>query len=143
VHGRASDNVALAAVTVNGSPVTPGPDGTFSAPVRLAPGVNTVTARAADAGGRVAQAQLELVYAPARRCRVPRVRQKPLAVARRLLVRAGCRAGKVTAKRARRTRPGRVIDQGTRPGRLVRAGTRISLDVARKAPPRHRSVRRR
>jgi beta-lactam-binding protein with PASTA domain len=73
---------------------------------------------------------------------VPKVRQKPLATARRLLVKAGCRVGKVTAKRARRTRPGRVIDQRTRPGRLVRAGTRVSLDVARKAKPRRRSTRR-
>jgi hypothetical protein len=144
VDGRASDNVALATVTVNGVPVTPGPDGAFSAPVKLVPGVNTISARAADAGGRSAEARIELVYAPrARRCRVPKVRQKPLATARRLLVRAGCRAGKVTAKRARRTRPGRVMDQGTRPGRLVRAGTRISLEVARKAKPHRRSARRR
>jgi beta-lactam-binding protein with PASTA domain len=57
-------------------------------------------------------------------------------------VKAGCRVGKVTAKRARRTRPGRVIEQNTRPGRLVRAGTRVSLDVARKAKPRRRSTRR-
>lgn len=146
VDGRAADNVELAGVTVNGTPVAPEPDGAFSAPVTLAPGVNTITAQASDAGGRVAQAQVELVYAPraaARRCRVPKVRQKPLAVARRLLVKAGCRVGKVTAKRARRTRPGRVIDQGTRPGRLVRAGTRVRLDVARKAAPRHRGTRRR
>jgi len=144
VEGQASDNVGLTRVTVNGVAVTPGPDGAFSAPVTLVPGVNVVTAQAEDAGGRTAQAQVELVHAPAaaRRCRVPKVRQKPLATAKRMLVKAGCRVGKVTAKRARRTRAGRVIDQRTRPGRLVKAGTRVGLDVARKAKPKRRSTRR-
>jgi PASTA domain/Divergent InlB B-repeat domain len=65
-----------------------------------------------------------------RRCRVPRVVGRRLAAARRLIVRAGCRVGRVRRARSTRAR-GRVVRQSPRAGALVRRGTRVHLTVSR------------
>ena len=53
VSGTASDTSGLSSVTVNGTPVSVSADGSFSQPVSLSGGVNTITVRAADNAGNV------------------------------------------------------------------------------------------
>ncbi len=67
---------------------------------------------------------------PQARCRVPRVVGRPLATARRLIRRAGCRVGRVRTARSARRR-GRVLRQSPRAGIRVRRGTRVTLVVSR------------
>jgi hypothetical protein len=67
---------------------------------------------------------------PAPVCKVPRVIGKRLATARRLIVRARCRVGRV--RRARSRRPsGRVLSQRPRAGVRRARGTRVNLVVSR------------
>src|SRR5262249_6411720 len=134
-----SDNVAVTSLTVNGTPVGLAADGSFSAPVTLAPGQNTVTAVAKDGAGNASQAQTTVVYAPpAKTCTVPNVRHKTLVVAKRAIVKATCRVGKVTAKKSRTVKPGRVISQSVKAARKVPVGTKISLAVAKHKAPVHK-----
>jgi hypothetical protein len=63
------------------------------------------------------------------RCKVPRVIGKRLAAARRAIVRARCRVGRV--RRARSARPrGRVLSQSPRAGVRRQQGTRVRLVVS-------------
>jgi len=63
VSGTASDDTALASVTVNGVAATLG-SGTFSANVALVAGTNTLTAIAADASGNTASTSIQVTYTP-------------------------------------------------------------------------------
>jgi PASTA domain/Divergent InlB B-repeat domain len=65
-----------------------------------------------------------------RRCRVPGVVRRTLPAARRLILRAGCRVGRVRRARSTRAR-GRVVRQSPRAGARVRRGTRVNLTVSR------------
>jgi hypothetical protein len=64
------------------------------------------------------------------RCVVPRLKGRTLALAKRLLKRAGCRLGKVS-KRKSRKHAGTVLRQAKKPGRKLPRGTRVALAVAR------------
>ena len=63
VSGTASDETALAGVTVNGVAATLG-SGTFSASVPLVAGANTLTAVATDSSGNTASVQIQVTYTP-------------------------------------------------------------------------------
>jgi PASTA domain len=68
---------------------------------------------------------------PTTLCRVPRVVRKPLSRARRMLVRAHCRVGRVKRVRSRSFGRGVVLAQKPRAGRKLHAGTRVNLTVSR------------
>jgi len=63
VRGTASDDVGVTSLKVNGAAVSVAGDGTWSAPVTLAEGANTITAFAQDAEGNDATATRTLTYA--------------------------------------------------------------------------------
>jgi PASTA domain len=65
------------------------------------------------------------------RCRVPRLRGKTVARARRLLARSNCRLGKVRRMYSNRVRRGRIVKQGRRPGARLARGTRVNVHVSR------------
>jgi uncharacterized delta-60 repeat protein len=69
-------------------------------------------------------------------CKVPNVRGKKLGVARAGIVRAGCRVGKVTRKRSKRVKKGRVISQSPRAGVRVPAGGKVNLVASKGSKPR-------
>ena len=66
---------------------------------------------------------------PVRRCVVPRVVGLRLPAARRKIVRARCRVGRVRKVVSSARRRGRVVAQAPRPGRRYAVGRRISLKV--------------
>jgi plastocyanin len=66
----------------------------------------------------------------ARRCVVPRVVGRPLARARRMLVRAHCRTGKISRRFSRKVL-GRVVSQRPRAGVRRPVGARVDLVVSR------------
>jgi hypothetical protein len=68
---------------------------------------------------------------PAAKCVVPNVKRKPLATAKRKIVAAHCKTGKVTKAKSKTVAKGRVIAQKTRAGKKLAAGSKISLVVSR------------
>jgi PASTA domain-containing protein/copper binding plastocyanin/azurin family protein len=67
---------------------------------------------------------------PPVRCKVPKVVGKKLPVARRTIIRAHCRVGRVRKARSRKAR-GRVVSQSPRAGLRRPRGTRVNLIVSR------------
>lgn len=65
------------------------------------------------------------------RCRVPNVRGKTVAQARRQLARANCRLGRTRRVFSNRVRSGRIVKQSRRPGARLARGTRVNVDVSR------------
>lgn len=65
------------------------------------------------------------------RCRVPRVIRLRLSVARRRILRANCRVGRIRRVRARRF-PGIVVGQSPRAGRQLSRGSRVRIVVGRR-----------
>jgi hypothetical protein len=80
---------------------------------------------------RSVTATFDKVAAPGRTCLVPRLRNKRLAAARRAIVAAGCRSGKVRRVASRAVAKGRVIRQTPGAGRRVARGTSVRLVVSR------------
>ncbi|MEY2515353.1 MAG: large repetitive protein, partial [bacterium] len=74
---------------------------------------------------RSVTAAFDKVAAPGRTCLVPRLRNKRLAAARRAIVAAGCRSGKVRRVASRAVAKGRVIRQTPGAGRRVARGTSV------------------
>jgi len=68
---------------------------------------------------------------PPRRCVVPRVVGLKLPVARRKIVRAQCRVGRVTKVVSSARKRGRVVAQSPRPGRRFAAARKVNLKVGR------------
>ncbi|MBI5106230.1 MAG: PASTA domain-containing protein, partial [Solirubrobacterales bacterium] len=66
-----------------------------------------------------------------RRCVVPRLSGLTVTGARRALSRARCTLGKVTRRRSRKGRRGRVLRQGATPGARLKAGARVAVTVRR------------
>jgi hypothetical protein len=62
VTGTASDNKGVTSLKVNGADVSVGGDGTWSAPVTLSEGANTITAVAEDAAGNEGTATRSITY---------------------------------------------------------------------------------
>lgn len=131
VFGRASDNVGVANLTVNGRPVTPAADGTFKATVDLPLGNSRITVVATDGAGQQATATtdvtvVEVLTRPqpttTRGCRVPSVKRgATLKSVKAKLKKANC-TYKV-AKRRSNVKKGRVIG-------LTRTSTRVIIRVS-------------
>jgi hypothetical protein len=68
-------------------------------------------------------------------CKVPRLVGKKLVTARRMIVRAKCRVGRVRRARSSRAR-GRVLSQNPRAGARRARGARVHLLVSRGPPAR-------
>jgi hypothetical protein len=140
VTGKATDNVGVTSLTLNGGAVTPGADGSFSAPVALTAGQNTITAVAKDAAGNSSQAAINVVYAPPapKTCKVPKLKKHTLAAAKKAIKKAGCVVGKIKAKKSKTIKPGRVISQSVKAGKRVKIGTKINLTASKKKAPAHK-----
>ena len=69
---------------------------------------------------------------PVVRCKVPRVVGLRLATARKRIVGANCRVGRVRRARSRSARVGRVLSQSPRAGAVRARGTRVKLVVGRR-----------
>jgi hypothetical protein len=129
IHGSASDPVGITSLTVNGVATAMYADGTFSTPVKLRLGANTISASATNVAGNVGSASVTLTYQPL--CVVPKLRGKTLHAARVALRRAHCRVGKIHRVRSHRVRKGRILSSAPRAGAHRRAGAKVSLVVSR------------
>ena len=110
-----------------------------------APGAETVTVTASEAGGATAVQTLGLSVSPAgtapgippvvAKCRVPKLKGFSLKKARKAIVRAKCKLGRVKRPRAlaKRKRAKLVVKSQTpRGGKLVPRGTKVRVTLARK-----------
>jgi hypothetical protein len=66
-------------------------------------------------------------------CVVPKLKGKKLKPARRILGRAHCKVGKVTRRRARPKRAGKVLKQSAKPGKVLASGSRVNLVLGKKS----------
>jgi uncharacterized repeat protein (TIGR01451 family) len=64
-------------------------------------------------------------------CVVPNVKGRPLATAKRRIVAAHCKTGKVTRAKSKTVRKGNVISQSRRAGTRLAAGSKVNLVVSR------------
>jgi hypothetical protein len=113
-------------------PTPPAPPAPEPAPVGD-PASSTPDAGAPPAAAPVAEAPASATTttttSAARKCRVPKLRGKTLPAAKRALLRAGCRVGKLSGTKAR-GKTVRVRSQRIRAGRVVPAGTKVRLKLA-------------
>ena len=65
-------------------------------------------------------------------CVVPRVKGKTLKSAKRVLGRADCKVGKVTRRKAKPRKAGKVLAQGTKPGKVLASRSKVNLTVGKK-----------
>lgn len=65
-------------------------------------------------------------------CVVPRLKGRTLKSARRILGRADCKVGKVTRRKSRPSKAGKVLKQGAKPGKVLASGSRVKLTIGRK-----------
>ena len=137
VSGTATDNVGVTSLTVGGHAVAVGAGGPWSTTVALNAGANAITAVAHDAAGGTGQAQIALTYTPLAPppskpgCRVPKLKGKTLKAAKKALKKAHCGVGKVTRKRSKAVRKGRVISSKPKAGKKLARGAKVALTVAR------------
>jgi hypothetical protein len=143
VTGKATDNVGIASLTVNGVSATVAGDGTFSAPVALSVGDNVITVVAADKAGNTTQAQTTVGYVPkatpatpttpakpAPTCKVPKIsRGSTLKTTEKKIRAAGCKVGKI--KRATsKTKKGRVIAISPKGGSVKPLLTKVNVTLS-------------
>jgi uncharacterized protein YfaP (DUF2135 family) len=148
VQGKALDNVGIASLVVNGTSVTPAADGTFSVPVSLAAGANTLTATVKDAAGNSAEAKESVTYtapvtpAPtpaAVKCVVPSVKKgSKVSTAKALVTKAHCKAGRLVLKRSTKTKKGRVLGLINSPGITFPKGQQLQIIVSSGPPKKHK-----
>jgi hypothetical protein len=87
----------------------------------------TVTIDAA----KTATATFNQVLRPPPRCVVPNVKGRPLVTAKRRILAAHCRPGRVTKAKSRTVRKGRVISQRPKAGKRLVRGSKVNLVVSR------------
>jgi hypothetical protein len=75
-------------------------------------------------------ATFKQVHAPASLCVVPGVRRKSLATAKRLVIAAHCRVGRVKEAKSKSVPKGHVISQRPRRGSRRHAGSKVNLVVS-------------
>lgn len=149
--GRVSDNGGVAKLTLNGTPIAFGADGSFTRAIRLPRrGANVLAVAATDLQGNVTQVQVPVTYAvPGAPCVVPRVIGLTRRGASARLRRAGCRLGAVSRRYVKprrvrkgrrvvvvRVRTGRIVAQRVKPGAKVARGTKVRVTVQGRRPPR-------
>jgi PASTA domain len=120
----------------NGDGTTVTDRGAYELPAPLGPPASDPAPIADPVGGTAdpvappAAPAVETAAAPkARTCRVPKLRGRTLAAAKRALRRAGCRVGKLSGTKVRGKRV-RVRSQRVRAGRTVPLGTKVRLVLA-------------
>jgi beta-lactam-binding protein with PASTA domain len=62
-------------------------------------------------------------------CLVPNLKGKKLEAAKKKLVAADCKLGKVTKGNGATAKSGKVTKQGAKPGKSLAAGTKVSLTL--------------
>ncbi|MGB9183180.1 MAG: hypothetical protein WCB67_03875 [Solirubrobacteraceae bacterium] len=132
LYGTASAHDGLN-LKVGGAAVAVNPDGTWSTPVSLNPGPNTITAVASDGAGNLAQATDTVIYKAAAAptfCVVPKVAKKTLRKAKAALKKAHCRVGRIRKVHSRKFRPGRVEHASYSAGVVLRNGAKVGLTEA-------------
>ena len=67
-------------------------------------------------------------------CVVPKLKGKKLKDAKRVLGRADCKVGKVTRRKGKPSKAGKVLKQGTKPGKVLASGSKVNLTVGKKPP---------
>jgi hypothetical protein len=137
VQGKALDNVGIASLVVNGTPVTPAADGTYSVPVSLTTGTNALTATVKDAAGNSATATGSVTYTPlpgpppAVRCVVPSVKRgSKVSTVKKLLTKANCKTGRLVKKRSAKIKKGRVISLVNSAGITFPKGQKLQIIVS-------------
>jgi hypothetical protein len=137
VAGATSDAVGIAALTVDGKPVAVGGDGSWTTQVSLAPGANAVDVVATNVDGNSSEVIRTVTLTSAgpaggneANCRVPGLRGKTLAKARKALAAAHCKAGKISRKHTS-GKPGRILAQKPKPGKDLPAGSAVALTVGK------------
>jgi hypothetical protein len=65
-------------------------------------------------------------------CVVPKLKGKKLRNARRVLGRAGCKVGKVTRRKAKPSKAGKVLKQSVKPGKVLASGSNVDLTIGEK-----------
>jgi len=145
VSGRATDNVGVAKLTINGQPVAVGGDGSFSAVVALGTGSNRVDVVATDATGLTGTASIDVtrtapVILPTptpqpeavQWCVMPRVKKgSTVKAARAALKEAGCKAARKTkSKRSSKVKKGRVLSLTHRAGDHVPLAEAVGITVS-------------
>jgi hypothetical protein len=137
VQGKALDNVGIASLVVNGTSVTPAADGTFSVPVSVVAGANTLTATVKDAAGNTATATEAVTYTPLPgppavvKCVVPSVKKgSKLSTVKKLLTKAHCKAGRLVQKRSAKTKKGRVLGLINSPRITFPNGQKLQIIVS-------------
>ena len=114
------------------SPASPAPAaGTPPQPPATGPTPASPTPPAPATPGAPASPPATSPRRTAARCRVPNLRGRTLAAARRALRARNCRLGAVTRVRARGVARGRVLSHRPRAGRVLPAGTRVHVRVRR------------
>ncbi len=66
-------------------------------------------------------------------CVVPKLKGKKLKPARRILGRAHCKVGKVTRRRAKPKKAGKVLKQSAKPGKVLASGSKVNLVLGKKS----------
>jgi serine/threonine-protein kinase len=64
-------------------------------------------------------------------CKVPKLKGKKLAAAKKAIKKAHCGVGKVTKKNSSKKNKGKVISQSPRPHAVKRKGTKVKLTVGK------------
>ena len=101
---------------------------TAVSPPTSGPGMVNVSVTTA-AGSAASQFTYTAAVSPAS-CAVPRLKGRKLSAARRTLIKAGCRLGRVKHKkgqRARRGKKARVVGQSAKPGKVLPEGRKINI----------------
>ncbi len=130
VRGRATDNVGVVALSVNGRAAAVAADGSFSVPVALLRGANEISVTATDGAGLSANARVVAQGGAIRGCRVPRIKAGASVKAVRAAIRkAGCKA-RTRRVSSRTVRKGRVVGLSRKAGTLVPRGTAIRIRVS-------------
>jgi Glucodextranase, domain B/PASTA domain len=130
VQGHAQDAVGVSSVNVNGHGVPVAAGGAFLATVRVRKGKNTIRATAVNDAGNTSSKAITVTYKPPP-CKVPRLRGKTLAGARRALANSGCALGHVHREHSRTVRKGRVVSSTPNAGAKHRNGTKVALVLSR------------
>lgn len=65
-------------------------------------------------------------------CVVPKLKGKKLKASKKSLFRNDCKVGKVTRRKAKPSKAGKVINQSRKPGKVLASGTKVNLTVGKK-----------
>ncbi len=126
IQGRVEDSVGIASLTVDGLGVVVRAGGVFGVTVKLKRGRNTITAIAHNAAGNRGTRSIAVTYTLPP-CKVPHLRGLKLPTARRALTNSGCAVGRISSRRSRSVRKGRVISSSPGTGATRKRGTKIAL----------------